>query len=219
MTEYRRVQEIPLLSERTNEQWLADLRSAGPARDAALEDLREKLLLGLGYALDNVSREDLEDFAQDALLRILGALDNFRGESKFMTWAQKIAVRVAFSELRRRRWRNISLDAMTEGIDGTGFIPPELIDPEADSEQQAVQRLLMDRVRYVIDYELTGRQRRALVATVLHGMPPEELARRMNSNRNAIYKLIHDARKRLKRQLLATGLSVTQILDAFEQPR
>ncbi|MBN1285931.1 MAG: sigma-70 family RNA polymerase sigma factor [Anaerolineae bacterium] len=207
------------MSERTNEQWLAALGSPGADYDAALADLRAQLVKGLGYALSapgNIRPEDLEDFAQDALLKILDGLHTFRGESKFMTWAQKIAVRVAFSELRRRRWRDTSLDAMTEGVGGGEFIPPELIDPDADSEQQAMQRLLLQRVRYVIDHELTDRQRRALVAAVLHGVPPDELARRMDTNRNAVYKLIHDARKRLKKQLLATGLSAQEVLAVFE---
>ena len=90
--------------ERTNQEWLAALR--GPGRDEALADLRALLVRGLGYALaghPNVDDSALEDFAQDALLKILAGLDSFRGESRFTTWAQKIAVRVALTELRRHR--------------------------------------------------------------------------------------------------------------------
>ena len=92
------------MSERSNEEWLADLQ--GPGREDALGDLRALLVRGLRYAMadrPSVTEVDLEDFAQDALMKILNALDTFRGESRFTTWAQKIAVRVAFTELRRRR--------------------------------------------------------------------------------------------------------------------
>jgi RNA polymerase sigma-70 factor (ECF subfamily) len=207
-----------VLTERSNDAWIAALSAPGIERNAALEDLRERLVRGLHYALSQrkVRDEDIEDFAQDALLKILKALDTFRAEAKFTTWAQKVAVRVAFSELRRRRWRNVSLDEMTEGIDGGEFIPMALVDPDANSEQQATQRLLVERVRDVIDNQLTDKQRAALVAMVIHGVPPEEIGRRMGTNRNAVYKLLHDARKRLKQHLLDTGLSHKDILDAFE---
>ena len=104
--------------ERSNEQWVAALsQSSTDEYDVALEDLRVILVRGLGYALadrSNVRDNDLEDFAQDATLKILKGLHTFRGESLFTTWAHKIAVRVAFTELRRRRWRDVSLDEMTE---------------------------------------------------------------------------------------------------------
>ena len=94
-------------SNRTNQQWLEALR--GRDHDQALADLRAGLLRALRYALADrpeVSQTALEDFAQEAILRILDNLDSFRGESRFTTWAQKIAGRVALSELRRLRWRD-----------------------------------------------------------------------------------------------------------------
>ena len=105
------------MSDRTNEEWLDDLQSEGERRRLALEDLRERLRRGLYFYLSR-DRSDLsdrspddinqmaEDFAQDALLKVLDNLDTFRGESRFTTWAAKIAVRVALSELRRVRWRS-----------------------------------------------------------------------------------------------------------------
>ena len=111
--------------ERTNEEWLAALR--GPEQEEALADLRTFLVRGLGYALANRSDVDdqvREDFAQEALLKILNGLDTFRGESRFTTWAQKIAVNVAFTELRRRRWQDTSLEAITEGM-SLDFVPGE----------------------------------------------------------------------------------------------
>ena len=137
--------------ERTNQEWLAALR--GPGRDEALADLRAFLMRGLRYALanqSNVTEADLEDFAQEALLKILAGLDSFRGESRFTTWAQKIAVRVALTELRRHRWRDVSLDEMTGFADadpstGSGhrFVPDTLADPSAGLEQQPIQRMLL----------------------------------------------------------------------------
>jgi RNA polymerase sigma factor (sigma-70 family) len=100
------------MKDRTNQEWLDDLR--GPGRDDALADLRAFLVRGLGYSLANRSDVDgalVEDMAQEALLKILDSLDTFLGESRFTTWAQKIAVRVAFTELRRHHWRDLSLEA------------------------------------------------------------------------------------------------------------
>jgi RNA polymerase sigma-70 factor (ECF subfamily) len=206
------------VAERSNKEWIAALSRPGPQRDAALDDLRGQLVRGLGYALSmrgNVDDAILEDFAQDALLKILDALESFRGESLFLTWAQKIAVRVAYTELRRHRWRDISLEDLTGSADAD-FVPLTLADPAAGPEQQAVQVTVLQTLRRVIDEELTEKQREALVATKIHGMPAEEVARRMDSNRNALYKLLYDARQRLKEALLAEGLSPEEILEAFE---
>ncbi|MFQ5614084.1 MAG: RNA polymerase sigma factor [Anaerolineae bacterium] len=205
--------------ERDNAQWLSDLSQPGPNHDDALADLRALLLRGLGYTLashSNVDRSTLEDLVQDALLKILAKLDTFRGESRFTTWAQKIAVNVAFSELRRRRWRDVSLDEMTEIANGD-FVPDTLVDEGVGPEQQTVQRMVLRVLRRVIDNELTERQRQALVATRIHGVPLEEVARRMGTNRNALYKLLHDARQRLKKALVAEGMSAEEILAAFEK--
>ena len=213
--------------ERTNQEWLTALR--GPGRDKALADLRALLVRGLRYALANqskVTETDLEDFAQEALLKILDGLDSFRGESRFTTWAQKIAVRVALTELRRHRWRDVSLDEMIGSPEtdpstalrrGSGhrFIPDTLADPSAGPEQQAIQRMLLSTLGRIIATELTDRQRQALVAARIHGMPLEEVARRMGTNRNALYKLLHDARQRLKKRMMAEGLSPQDVLAAF----
>jgi len=211
------------MTERTNQEWLAALR--GLERDEALADLRAFLVRGLRYALASWSVVDeaiLEDFAQDALLKILDGLNSFRGESRFTTWAQKIAVHVALTELRRHRWRDVSLDEMTGFLDadpstGSGyrFIPDTLADPAAGPEQQAIQRMLFSTLRRIIATELTDKQRQALVAVHFHGVPLEEVARRMGTNRNALYKLLHDARQRLKKRMMAEGLSPQDVLAAF----
>jgi len=188
------------MPKRTNEEWLADLRSDAP--DDALSDLRAVLLRGLNAALSDrgdVATADLEDFAQDALLKIMASLDSFRGESRFTTWAQKISVRVAFTELRRMRWRDWSLDRMIDGEMGDkgDFTPAILVDPAHSPEEQAVQRTVMDAVQSTLSEKLTDRQRIALMAVKVEGAPLEEVARRMGTNRNALYKLLYDARQRL----------------------
>lgn len=203
------------MSKRSNKQWLADLH--GDGRDEALTDLRTTLTRGLSYALagkSNVDEAAIEDFAQDATLKILDKLDTFRGESQFTTWAQKIAVHVAFTELRRRRWQDVSLDGMVEAREGD-WIPSNLTDPSAGPEQQATQRMLAETLGRLIKEELTDRQRTAMMAIVMRGMPLEEVARRMDTNRNALYKLLHDARKRLKSKLEAEGLTPQEVMAAF----
>jgi RNA polymerase sigma-70 factor (ECF subfamily) len=191
----------------------------GPKREEALADLRHILLKGLGFAMasyDNVREDDLEDFVQTALLRILDKLDTFRGESRFTTWAQKIAVRVGLSELRRKRWQDVSLDELTVGAMGTEIVPRFMADPTAGPEKQAMQVALLEQLERVIAEEMSDKQRRALVAVYFHGIPLEETAGQMGTNRNALYKLLHDARKRLKERLLQHGISAQEMLAVFE---
>ena len=204
---------------RTNEEWLADLR--GLAVDEALTDLRTTLTRGLRFALinrvPNNQLDDLvEDFVQDALVKIMDKLDTFRGESRFTTWAQKIAVRVALTELRRQRWKDISIeDLLPEDVSGD-FTPAILTDPGASPEVESLRSSMMETVQRLIMEELTDRQREAMLAVMVGGMPLEEVARRMGTNRNALYKLMHDARQRLQKRLTAEGLTHQEVLAAFE---
>lgn len=198
--------------ERTNDQWLAALR--GSRKDQSLADLRTILVRGLRAALRggaNGAESLVEDFAQEALIKILANLDSFRGESRFTVWAQKVAVRTAFAEMRRRRWRDVSLDeASLQRNESVNMS----VDSLAEPEQVATQGTIMVEFRRFVDEELTDKQRRALLAA-LGGMHLEEIARRMGTNRNALYKLLHDARKRLKRRMVAEGLSPQEVLSAF----
>jgi RNA polymerase sigma-70 factor (ECF subfamily) len=203
------------MQERTNEQWLAELR--GPNPDEALADLYDLLVRGLRAALggraDGVDA-NIGDFAQEALIKIVSNLDSFRGESRFTTWAKKIAMNVALTELKRRRWRDVSLQDLLDRRPATGR---GLSDPQLTPEQVAFQNMVLAELRRTIDEELTDRQREAVVAVILEGMPIAEVARRMGTNQNALYKLLHDARKKLKLRMEAGGLSPQDLLAAFEE--
>lgn len=206
--------------QRTNEEWLTALRD--PIADEALVDLRAILLRGLRGSLAGRVKDDLnqltEDFAQDALLKILKNLETFRGESKFTTWAQKIAIHVAFTELRRRRWKDISLQDIIETPEGDEYTPKILTDPSISPEEETTQHDILDIVFNLIDTELTERQRTAMLAIIQGGMPLEEVARRMGTNRNALYKLLHDARKRLQVKLEEkAGMTAQEVMEMFGQ--
>jgi RNA polymerase sigma-70 factor (ECF subfamily) len=204
--------------ERTNAEWISTL--SGPDPGPAIEDLRAILLKGLRFSLSRRVDDDtdmlIEDFVQDALVRILDKLDTFRGESRFTTWAQKITVRVAYSEMRRQRWKDISLQDLIPPDDTGDFTPAVLSDPGASPEQQTTQNAMMEMVLRLVQEELTDRQREVIMAVMVGGMPLEEVARRMDTNRNALYKLIHDARKRLQSRLETEGLSPQEVLAVFE---
>ena len=202
---------------RTNEQWISAL--CGTGRDEAIRDLRVLLMRGLRNALSRrrgVSDAAIEDFVQEALIKILDNLDSFRGESRFTTWSQKIAVRVAFTELRRKEWRNVSLQDITERYETGRVEPREFKDSRSNPELTASRRIMFEAVERLIQEELTQRQRDALVAVMLNGMPLEEAARRMDTNRNALYKLLHDARKKLKKCLISEGLTPRDVLAVFD---
>jgi RNA polymerase sigma-70 factor (ECF subfamily) len=203
------------MRERTNEQWLADLR--GPHPDEALEDLYGLLVRGLRAGLDSHGGgvdANVEDFAQEALIRITGNLDSFRGESRFATWAQKIAMNVALTELKRRRWRDVSLQNLFARREAANREPA---DTQLTPEQLTVQNTVLQELRRVVDEELTDRQREAVVAVLLEEMPISEVARRMGTNQNALYKLLHDARRKLKRRMEATGLSPKEVLAVLDE--
>jgi len=208
---------------RTNEEWIADLQTDGTSREAALEDLRAVIMNGLPYALSRwVSPSEpqfeflVEEVAQETLLRVLNRLHTFEGRSQFTTWAHKIAIRIALSELRRKRWRDSSLDELVDNEEAPA--PESLMEDFSAGPETSVERAdMLTRVRRVIAEELTDRQREALLLLSVQDMPMDEAARKLKTNRNALYKLLHDARLRLKRRMSMEGLSAQEVLTAFEQ--
>ncbi len=212
------------MTDRTNEEWIADLKSEGEQREAALADLRSVIASGLPYALSNYLSPDnaqfhslAEEVTQDTLLRVLDHLDSFEGRSRFTTWVHKIAVRIALTELRRRRWRDFSLDSLVEeNEDGVSF-PSLMIDPSPNPDTLTQQNDMLMRIGRLINEELTDKQRQAMVATAIEGVPLEEVARRMDMKRNALYKLLHDARLRLKKRLANEGLTIEDVWAAFDR--
>ncbi len=210
------------MDKRTNEEWIADLRAGGDRQAQALEDLRAIILRGLPYAiagrLDPKSPEAealTEEVAQETLMNVLKYLDTFEGRSQFTTWAHKIAVRAALTELRRVRWREVPLPEM-EMNDDMDTSYRELPDRHASPEDQVDQKDMMKQVNRIIMEELTDKQRKALMAVAMQGFPLEEAAQRMGMNRNALYKLMHDARLRLKKRLEKEGLTPREVLSVFE---
>jgi RNA polymerase sigma-70 factor, ECF subfamily len=199
---------------RDNDEWVRSLADDGPAGEAAQRELRRVLVGGLRRIL--VSRgvdEDLcEDFAQEALVRIRERLAAFRGESRFTTWALSIATRIAFDELRHKRWKDVSFEVATAEARG-----PLAFEPRADASQEKalVRERVLAELRDVIDNKLTDKQRRVLIAE-LNGMPHAEMADALGMNRNAVYKLSHDARRRVKFHLESAGLSEVEVLWVFE---
>jgi len=180
----------------------------------SLSDLRDALLGGLRRALSHRARADdafLDDVVQDSLVRTLERLPQFEGRSRFTTWAMAVAIRVAMSELRRRRWKDVSLD---EVVAGGGLTPGRAIVDEPGPDAQSEREAILAAMHELIRNGLTTKQREALLAE-LRGMPQDEIARHLGSNRNAIYKLTHDARKRLKRGLEAAGFTAEDIGAAF----
>jgi len=212
---------------RGNEQWISALGRRDDEQAAALADLRALLVRSARYALVRSGRfaaagsetvgQVAEDCAQEALIAILRRLGDFRGESRFTTWACKFAINAALVASRRHAWNHISLDALLASTDGRAW--PELIDGAiADPECHARRAEAWAVVRDVIERDLSERQRHALTALVLHEVPLDEVVRHWSSNRNAVYKLLHDARCRVKACLEARGFSPGELTALFGTP-
>jgi RNA polymerase sigma-70 factor (ECF subfamily) len=215
------------MTDRSNEEWIAALRHKGdPAQNDALADLLQRLRRSIYFYLSQ-DRSDLrglatqelaqmaEDLAQDATLRVIDNLGNFRGESRFTTWATKIAIRLAISDLRRSRYKDFSLDELTADGDllpiSTRITASASPTPEKEAERDDV----LEKIDAALREALTERQYQALVAVALKEIPMDVLAERMGTNRNALYKLIHDARRKLKTHLEAQGISTNYMMNLF----
>jgi RNA polymerase sigma-70 factor, ECF subfamily len=174
--------------------WIDELKQgAGAAYERALAELRDFLRRTLGRAFGReLGAADLDDLTQESLLRIHECLPTFGDRSRFTTWAAAIAVNCAYSELRRRRYHHVSLDeAIEQGV--SALVQQDGAEPEQrEAELWAA-----------IDSALTPRQREAVLA-LLGGLPLAEIARRSSTSQGAIYKLLHDARRRLKHHLEGT---------------
>jgi RNA polymerase sigma factor (sigma-70 family) len=205
---------MPMRAPRENASWIHDLRAGGPVQAEALTDLRGLLLRGLAksfQARGDTDQAFVEDVVQQALVHILDHLEQFQGRSRFTTWAMVIAVRLAMSALRRKRWQDVSLESMTASIEGApAWDRADTTSPAQHAEQHA----MVETLSRLIDETLTEKQWMALTAE-LGGMPLEEIARRMGSNVNAVYKLLHDARQRLKHGLETAGYTAEDVRSAF----
>jgi RNA polymerase sigma-70 factor (ECF subfamily) len=190
-------------------EWVQALAATAPRREEAMARLHGLLVR---IALADAGRRgprlritgpELEDLAYqaaaDALLAITAKLGQFRGESRFTTWAYKFVIFEVSAKLGRHFWRRPGVPIDAEDWDRLpdrfGFEP----------EREAEWRDLLAALRRAVDTELTPRQREIFVALVLNGVPLDALVARLGSNRNAIYKMLFDARRKLRAALVANG--------------
>jgi RNA polymerase sigma-70 factor, ECF subfamily len=192
-----------------SQDWLRRLGSAGPERDAAVGELHVLLLNAArseirrrSASLPHLRGGDYEDLAQqsadDALLAILRKLDDFRGESRFTTWAYKFALLEAGVKLRRRAWQGREIPQEDEAW--------AILAGAASAERGAEDSELFAAIREEIEEGLSARQREVLIAVAINDVPIDVLAERLATTRGALYKSLHDARRKLRDGLAARGL-------------
>jgi RNA polymerase sigma-70 factor, ECF subfamily len=192
-------------------EWLRTLRADGSARDAAVERLHALLVRAARFevnrrraSLPHVRGDELDDIAleaaDDALMSILRRLDDFRGASRFTTWAYKFALLEAAVKLRKRAWQGREVPLEPEAWDAFSTAG---LGPEAEAEQ----RELLSALQGAVEDVLTPHQRRVLVALALNGVPIDVLAERLSTTRGALYKTLHDARRKLRTFLDERGLT------------
>lgn len=200
---------------RNDEDWASSLATDDIAqREEAVRDLRDMLYRGLAKSLSTGGRIDdafLDDVVQEATMKILEKLHDFEGRSKFRTWAVTIAVRAAVNRMRKRDWQNVSLESV---VGEKGFAASIVIESD-QADSYAKSRLeLLGKLKDLIDTELTEKQRTALAAD-LGGMPLPQIADKLGSNTNSIYKLLHDARKKLRRGFETAGVTIDDVREAW----
>ena len=204
-----------MTARRNDDDWTSDLASQDVAlREDAIRDLRDLLCRGLSKSLSKSGRVDdafLEDIVQEACMKILEKLSTFEGRSKFRTWAVTVAVRTAVSKMRKRDWQNVSLESVTANAK---FDPQVAIDSSESIDQSNSRVKLLSKLKELIDSELTEKQWTAITAE-LGGMPLPQLAEKLGSNTNSIYKLLHDARKKLRHGLEASGFTIDDVHEAW----
>jgi RNA polymerase sigma-70 factor (ECF subfamily) len=185
--------------------WLATLRADGLEREHAVARLHELMLRAARFelgrrraALSHVRGEELDDIAMqaanDALMAVLAKLDDFRGASRFTTWAYKFALLEAGVKLRRRAWQE--REVVLEPENWTGFV-----DKRSAVYDELERSELLGRLKTAIDSCLTPHQRQVFVALALNEVPIDILSERLETTRGALYKTLHDARKKLRAEL------------------
>jgi RNA polymerase sigma-70 factor (ECF subfamily) len=193
-------------SQAESSAWVERLTTPGAERDAALAELHVLLVGAARFALSRsgtqLSREGFDDLAvqaaDDALMSILARLDDFRGESRFTTWAWKFAFYEASVAVRKRRWLGREIPVEDEGW--------ELVGREASPGRQVEEMELLSALRLAVAEALTPHQRSVFVALALNQVPVDVLAERLGTTRGALYKTLHEARRRLRDALAAQGL-------------
>jgi RNA polymerase sigma-70 factor (ECF subfamily) len=194
--------------------WLDALRAGGAVRDRAVARLHD-LLLGVARAEAFRRRGSLPDTviaeldslcrqaAADALRAIIDKLDAFRGDSRFTTWAYKFAILEISMRLRRSAW-----DERRIVLDDSAW--ERLSDPAADAQQRLEHQELVAVLRSAVANMLTRRQRDVFLAVALEEVPIDVVAERMGTSRGAVYKVLHDARRKLRRILAQAGYRVSE---------
>jgi RNA polymerase sigma-70 factor, ECF subfamily len=194
------------LDERSR-AWIDALHARSPRREEAIKRLHALLLREARFevgrrtaSLSHPSGTDLDDLAMqaanDAVVAILAKLDQFRGDSLFTTWARRFVQREAPAKIRRRLGRARELPS-EEGFEHARLWP---VDGESPHERSVAKESAQTLARLIAD-ELTARQREVLIALAIDGVPTEDLARRLDTTTGALYKTLHDARRKLKANL------------------
>jgi RNA polymerase sigma-70 factor, ECF subfamily len=192
-------------------RWLDRLAGDGAEREDAIAELHELLLRAARFEVDRRSarhphlrggeeRDIAQQSADDALMSILRKLDDFRGESRFTTWAYKFALYEAAANVRRRAWQGRELPLEAEAWQ-------RVADARSGPVRDAETKDLLAAIQEEIESTLTPRQREVLVALALNEVPIDVLAERLNTTRGALYKTLHDARKSLRSALAKRGMS------------
>jgi RNA polymerase sigma-70 factor (ECF subfamily) len=205
---------------RSSEAWLEALRASGAVREQAISDLYGLLLKAARFemrrrsaALSHVRGEELEDIAtqaaDDALMAVLSKLDTYRGASRFTTWAYKFALLEAGVRLRRRAWQGREVVLEPEAW-------PSFADDGASAQEMLERSELLGALKIAIQTALTVHQREVFVALALNQVPIDVLAERLGTTRGALYKTLHDARRRLREELAAAGYTEA---DAGAKPQ
>ena len=197
--------------DEASREWLRSLRGTGAEREAAIARLHGLLLRAARFevarrrpTLPHLRGNELDEIAleaaDDAVMSVLARLEDFRGASRFTTWVYKFALLEAAVKLRRRAWQGSEVPLEPESW---SLFASTALEPDEEAEQGE----LLSSLQHAIEDVLTPHQRRVLVALALNGVPIDVLAERLNTTRGALYKTLHDARRKLRQELVGAGFA------------
>lgn len=197
-------------------QWLTVLNPVHKYYSIAISHLSKTIKKALTYSFSKsykLNNEAIEDATQEALINILNNKDKFQNRSSFKTWAIKVAINTTLSNLRKKMWTEVHFEDFDENepLVKNRYLISLFDGPEKKMRKKEIAKMVNDMIENV----LSEKQKKAIKMIMIYGMPLEQVAERMQTNRNNLYKLLHDGKIKIKQKLKESGMDINMLLASI----